>query len=124
MKTKATINRSRSKVRSVKRASCKNIDENPPGTPLAGTRKRDRVPTATVFPCSPDLKTNVIEKHSNRSVREFITVLSVNRFASHQMNAEFCRLNIYNLLFYAFEVHLHPRFGRVPKRAMPEAVGP
>ena len=46
---------------------------------------RDRVPIATVLPGSSDLKTGVSENGPNPLVRELVTVLGVNRFASHEM---------------------------------------
>jgi hypothetical protein len=65
---------------------------------------RDRVPIATVFPGSSDLKTGVSENGPNPLVRELVTVLSVNRFASHEMKNKFRVLDTYILLLRTFEV--------------------
>jgi hypothetical protein len=86
--------------------------------PAAG--KRERVPTATVLPCSSDLKTELFEKASNVFVRELVTILGVNAFAWHEMKIKVRTLNSYILRLRALEVHLDPRFRGIPKHAMTE----
>lgn len=65
---------------------------------LSQARKRDRVPLATVVPGSSDLKTGVFEKASNAPVRELVTVLGVNRFASLEVKIKLRELDTYILL--------------------------
>src|SRR5271169_901628 len=90
---------------------------------LSQARKRDRVPLATVLPGSSDLKTGVFEKASNALVRELVTVLGVNRFASLEVKIKLRVLDTYILLLRTLEVHLDPRLRGIPKRAMAEATG-
>ena len=91
-------------------------------------RKGDRVPIATVLPGPSDLKTGVSENGPNALVRELVTVLGVNRFASHEVKIKFRILDTYILLLRTLEVHLDPRLDGIPKHAMTEAsevkVGP
>ena len=94
----------------------------PPQSP-SQARKRDRVPLETVLPGSPDLKTGVFEKASNALVRELVTVLGVNRFASLEVKIKLRVLDTYILLLRTLEVHLDPRLRGIPKRAMAEATG-
>ena len=90
---------------------------------LSQARKRDRVPLETVLPGSSDLKTGVFEKASNALVRELVTVLGVNRFASLEVKIKLRVLDTYILLLRTLEVHLDPRLRGIPKRAMAEATG-
>ena len=90
---------------------------------LPKARKRDGVPTATVFPCPCDLKPNLSEKGPDTLVRELITIFRVNGFAAHEMKIKLRVLNTYNLLVRAFEVHLDPGLDEIPKHAMTEASG-
>ena len=90
---------------------------------LSQARKRDRVPLATVVPGSSDLKTGVFEKASNAPVRELVTVLGVNRFASLEVKIKLRELDTYILLLRTLEVHLDPALRGIPKRAMAEATG-
>jgi hypothetical protein len=90
---------------------------------LAEAGKREGVPTATVFPCSSDLKTDLFEQATNALVRELITIFGVNGFASNEMNIKVCALDAYMLLSRALEVHLDPRLTGIPKHAMTEASG-
>ena len=90
---------------------------------LPETPKREGVPTATVFPCSSDLKTNLFEQATNALVCELVTIFGVNGFASHEVNIKVRVLDAYMLLLRALEVHLDPRLNGIPKRAMTEASG-
>lgn len=47
---------------------------------LPETRKREGVPTTTVFPCPSGLKTGISEKRSNAPVCELVTILGANGF--------------------------------------------
>jgi len=86
-------------------------------------RKRDRVPIAIVFPGPSDLKAGVSENGSNALVRELVTVLGMNRFASHEVKIESRVLDTYILLLRTFKVHLDSRLDGIPKHAMTEASG-
>jgi hypothetical protein len=90
---------------------------------LPKTPKRKCVPTATVFPCSSDVKTDLFEQATNALVCELITILGVNGFALHEVNIKVCVLDAYMLLSRALEVHLDPRLNGIPKRAMTETSG-
>jgi hypothetical protein len=90
---------------------------------LPEARKREGVPTPTVFPCPSDPKTGVSEKGSNAPVRELVTILGVNGFASHEVKIEARVLDAYMLHLRALEVHLDPRLDGIPKRTMTEASG-
>ena len=90
---------------------------------LPEARKREGVPTATVFPCPSDLKTDLFEKASNALVCELITILGVNGFAPHEVKIKVRVLDAYILLLRALEVHLDPRLNGIPKRAMTETSG-
>ena len=68
-----------------------------------------------------DLKTDFLEKASNALVRELVTILGVNGFASHEVKIEIRVLDTYILLLRALEVHLDPRLGGIPPHAMTEA---
>jgi hypothetical protein len=94
-----------------------------PPQSLSQARKRDRVPLPTVHPGSSDLKTGVLEKALNALVRELVTVLGVNRFASLEVKIKLRVLDTYILLLRTLEVHLDPRLRGIPKRAMAEATG-
>ncbi len=94
-----------------------------PRRALSEARKRDGVPTATVFPRPSNLKTDISEKHSNALVCELITILGVNGFAGHEVKIKVRVLDTYILLLRAFEVHLDPRLDGIPKHAMTEASG-
>src|SRR5208283_131356 len=75
---------------------------------LPQARQRDREPISPVLPCPSDLKTGVVDQASNALVRELITVLGVNRFASHKVKIKFCVIDRYILLTSALQVHLDP----------------
>ena len=83
--------------------------------------KREGVPTATVFPGSSDLKTDLFEQATNALVREFVAILGVNGFAWHKVKIQVRKVNTYILLLRALEVHLDPRLNPVPYDAMTEA---
>jgi hypothetical protein len=90
---------------------------------LPEARKREGVPTATVFPCPSDLKTDLFEKPSNAQVCELVTIFGVNGFAWHEVKIKVRVLDTYILLLRALEVHLDPRLNGIPKHAMTEASG-
>jgi hypothetical protein len=90
---------------------------------LSETPKREGVPTAAVFPCLSDLKSDLFEQATNTLVCELVTVFRVNGFASHEVDIKVRVLDAYVLLLRALEVHLDPRLNRIPKRAMTEASG-
>ena len=90
---------------------------------LREARKREGVPTATVFPCPSDLKTDLFEKSSNALVCELVTILGVNGFAWHEVKIEVRVLDTCILLLRALEVHLDPRLNAIPNHAMTEASG-
>ena len=90
---------------------------------LPEARKRDGVPTVTVFPCPSNLKTGSLKKHPNTFVCELITILGVNGFAWHEVKIKFRMFDPYILVLRALEVHLDPRLDGIPKRAMTEASG-
>jgi hypothetical protein len=90
---------------------------------LPKTTKGEGVPTATVFPCPPDLKTDLFEKASNALVCELVTIFGVNGFLWHKVKVKVRVLDVYMLLLRALEVHLDPRLIGIPKRAMTEASG-
>jgi len=76
---------------------------------LPEARNREGVPTATVCPCPPDLKTDLFEKASNALVCELVTIFGVNGFAWHEVNLKVRVLDTYMLPSRAFEAHLDPR---------------
>jgi hypothetical protein len=90
---------------------------------LPEARKREGVPTATVFPCPSDLKTDLVEKASNALVCELVTILGVNGFAWQEVKIKVRVLDTYILLLRALEVHLDPRLNGIPKHAMTKASG-
>jgi hypothetical protein len=90
---------------------------------LPKARERDRVPIASVLPAPSDLKNGVSENASNALVRELVTVLRVNRFASHEVKVKFRILDTHILRWRTLEVHLDPRLDGIPKHAMTEASG-
>jgi len=90
---------------------------------LLEARKREGVPTATVFPCPSDLKADLFEKPLNAQVCELITILGVHGFAWHEVKIKVRVLDNYILLLRALEVHLDPRLNGIPKRAMSETSG-
>jgi hypothetical protein len=85
--------------------------------------KRKGVPTATIFPCPSDLKTDLFEQATNALVCEHVTIFGVNGFASHEVNIKVRVLDACMLLLRALDVHLDPRLNRIPKCAMTEAGG-
>jgi|ERR1700722_763937 hypothetical protein len=100
-----------------------NRDRRIASQALPETPKRKCVPTATVFPCSSDVKTDLFEQATNALVGELVTILGVNGFASHEVKIKVRLLDTYVLFLRALEVHLDPRLSRIPKRAMTEASG-
>jgi hypothetical protein len=88
---------------------------------LSEARKRERVPTATVFPRPSGLKTGLLEEASNAPVCELIAILGVNGFTWHEMKIKVCVLNSDILLLRALEVHLDPGLYGIPKHTMTEA---
>ena len=70
---------------------------------LQETPKREGVPTATVLPCSSDLKTDLFEQATKALVCELVTILGVNGFASHEVNVKVRVLDAYMLLLRALE---------------------
>jgi hypothetical protein len=90
---------------------------------LPEARKREGVPTPTVFPCPSDPKTGVSEKGSNAPVRELVTIFGVNGFPWHEVKIKVRVLDAYILRLHALEVHLDPRLNGIPQHAMTEASG-
>jgi hypothetical protein len=90
---------------------------------LRDARKREGVPTTTVFPCPSDLKTDISEKRSNAAVCELITILGVNGFALREVKIKVRGLDTYALLLRALEVHLDTGLNGIPQRAMTKARG-
>ena len=88
---------------------------------LSEARKRQGIPTVTVFPCPPGLKSALVEKASNAPVRELITILCVDGFVRHEVKIEVRVLDTYMLLSRALKVHLDPRFNGIPKHTMTKA---
>jgi hypothetical protein len=90
---------------------------------LPEARKRESVPTPTVFPCPSDPKTGVSEKVSNAPVRELVTIFGVNGFPWHEVKIQVRVLDAYILRLHALEVHLDSRLNGIPQRAMTETIG-
>jgi len=72
---------------------------------LLEARKREGVPTASVFPCPSDLKTDLFKKALNALVCELVTILGVNGFAWHEVKIKVRVLDTYILLLHALEVY-------------------
>ena len=64
---------------------------------LPETPKREGVPTATVFPCASDLKTDLFVQATNTLLCKLVTVFGVNSFASHEVNIKVRVLDAYML---------------------------